>query len=104
MRNNPFGRNSLDNRFDNFDKDFRTMKRTVGAAFVGAGIGFVAGATGGVFVGEALNDYAEVLKEAPKALQYAVDVGSALVCGFVGAGIGGTIAKIPGMYKFIKNF
>ena len=99
---------SIDDHFKNFDRDFdeqfSTTKKTVKAGFIGAGLGLAAGIAGGIYLGESINDYVEVLKQAPATIQYAVDAVSAVVCGGVGASIGGAIAQVPGMYKLFKKF
>ena len=95
---------SIDDHFKKSDEKFLIMKKTVKAGFIGAGVGLVAGAIPGIYVGESINDYVEVFKQAPAAIQYAVDLASATLVGGIGAAIGGSLAMIPGMYKHWKNF
>lgn len=95
---------TIDDHLGNFDDQFNTTKRTVKAGFIGVGVGLVAGVVGGIYLGESINDYVEVLKQAPTGIQYAVDGVSAIVVGSVGAGICGTIAQLPGIYKIFKKF
>lgn len=97
-------RKSIDDEFENFDESFSNAKKGVKAGCIGAGVGFVVGAVGGIYLGESINDYVEVLKQAPAAIQYGVDVASALVCGGVGASIVGALAQIPSKYKMSKKF
>ncbi|MFH1174840.1 MAG: hypothetical protein V1725_06920 [archaeon] len=65
----------------------RTEKSIV-AAVATMGVCGLAGLVGGWYVGDALNDYVTVLKEAPGAIHYAVDIGCSLVGGSVGIGVG----------------
>jgi len=62
-----------------------------------------AGAVGGVFFGEACNHYFPVLKEAPAAIKYAVDGGSAFVGAEVGAVVGGLAALVATAIKVYRN-
>jgi len=94
---------TIDDHIGNFDEKFSTAKKTIKAGFIGAGVGFAVGAVGGIYLGESINDYVEVLKQAPVAIKYAVDGASAIICGGVGASIGGSLAQIPGMYKLLKK-
>ena len=98
-----FEKKSIDDHFGDLDKQFRDTKKTIKAGFIGAGIGFAAGASGGIYLGESVNEYVEVLKQAPVAIRYAVDGVFTIVVGGVGAGIGRTIAQLPGMYKIFKR-
>jgi hypothetical protein len=103
MKNRMSNRVSIDDHFEDFEATGRSLKRTMKAGDLGFGAGFVAGVVGGIFLGESINDYFEVLKQAPIAIHYAVDAASAVVCGVVGAGTAGTIALLPGVYKHIKR-
>ncbi len=99
---------SIDDYFKCFDRDsdekFSTAKKTIKVGFIGAGFGCAVGIAGGIFLGESINDYFEVLKQAPTAIQYGVDTIAAVICGEVGVSIGGTIALLPRMYKLFKKF
>lgn len=101
-------RKSISDDFENFDRDFdkqfSTLKKTAKKGFIGGGVGFIVGAVGGVWLGESINDYVEFLKQAPIAIQYAVDFGSAVGCGGIGAGIGASLAQAKGLYKLLKEF
>jgi hypothetical protein len=99
-----FGKKTIDDHFKDFDTQFNTTKRTLKAGLIGIGIGFAAGVAGGIILGESINDYVEALKQAPAIIQYAVDAASAVVVGGFGAGVGGTIAQIPGLYKIFRRF
>ena len=94
------GRGSID---DHFDREFEGTKRAVKSMFIGIGLGFAAGVAGGIYLGQSFNDYFEVLKQAPPAIRYAVDAGSAFACGSVGAGIGGIIPQLRLMYRLFKK-
>ncbi|MBI4919337.1 hypothetical protein HY837_05360 [archaeon] len=91
---------TIEDHFSGIDKHFNNVRSTVKAGFIGAGVGIA----GGIYLGESINDYVEALKQAPTAIRYAVDAGSAIVCGSVGAGIGATIGQLPGMYRMFKQF
>ncbi len=88
--------NSVD---DIFTESKKAMKRTM----IFAGIGGLAGATAGVYLGNELNNYVDALKQAPSALQYAVDAVGAFVLGSAGAGIGGVVGQITGAYKIYNK-
>lgn len=87
---------------DDFDKRFEDTKRTIRAGLVGAGIGFVAGAVGGFYLGGEMSDYFEILRQAPTSIKYTVNISLAFVCGGLGAGFGGVVAQIPRTYGLFK--
>ena len=82
---------------------FSEGKGMIKNTIIGAGIGGVLGAAGGIFGGEALNSGIEYLAQAPTALQYTVDVVGGVAGGVVGASIGGTIAQAGKLYKWVKG-
>jgi len=96
-------KNSIDNHFEDFDESFKLVKKTTKAGFIGAGLGLVAGIAGGIYVGESINGYAEILKQAPHAVQYGVDGICAVVGGSFIAGIGAFVAQIPGIYRLSQR-
>lgn len=67
--------------------------KTIVYGVAGTLIGAVAGGIGGFYVGQAVNDYVEFLREAPKALQYGVDA----VTIVAGGGLGAAIGQVGGM-------
>ncbi|MBI5064726.1 hypothetical protein HZA97_00690 [Candidatus Woesearchaeota archaeon] len=95
---------TIEDHFNGIDKHFNNVRSTVKAGFIGAGVGLVVGIAGGIYLGESINDYVEALKQAPKAIQYAVDAGSAFLCGSAGAGVGAAIGQLPGLYRMFKEF
>jgi len=80
-----------------------TITRMLGRTAIAAGVGFLVGAAAGVYVGESLNDYIPVLREAPPALQYAVDAGTAFVCGSVGSGVFGVVSQFYGFMRVTRR-
>jgi len=96
-----------DLEFDDFDKEIEEqgdlIRKTIKSGFIGAGIGALIGGAGGVYVGESLNDYIEVLKQAPATIKYAVDIGCGLVGAVTVATIGGSVSQYPTLYKIFKR-
>ena len=81
---------------DGFEEMGRSLKRTL----VSMVIGGVAGAVAGVFIGEKVNDYFEILKQAPTAIQYGIDGVFALSCGTMGGAVVGAASHMYSLYKY----
>ena len=71
---------------------------------IGLSAGLVAGTVAGLLAGESLNEYIGFLKEAPRTLQYAVDGGLALICGFTGTCIGSSLGNLFTIRSAYKSF
>lgn len=90
---------SIENFLNKCDEQF-----SIYTGLIGGGLGIAAGIAAGIYLGESANEYIEVLKHAPPAIQYTVNGISAVTCGGIGAATGNIIAQIPFIYKFFKNF
>lgn len=87
----------------NFEDTLKISNQTFKCTLVGVSVGLIAGVVGGVVLGESVNNYVELLNQAPKAIQYVVDIGCAVVGGGAGVFVGGVIGQIPSVYKISRN-
>jgi len=75
------------------------FSRELGYAIFGGAIGIVSGGIGGIYLGEALNDYVDVLRESSRVVQYGLDVLTASAGVALGGVIGKNLGRVVGILR-----
>lgn len=89
---------------ERMEEGSRTMTKAVKGTWIAAGIGAIVGAVGGLWLGNSINDYFDVLKNAPAAIRYAVDGACMLGVGGGGASLLGGLKAAFEVYKMHRDF
>ena len=88
---------------EDFTDGFEAMGRSLKRTLVSMVLGGIVGIAGGIFVGEKINDYFEILKQAPSVIQYGVDGLCSVSCGIIGGAVAGTASHMYAIYRTMQN-